>query len=438
MAEFNKLNLEKLKRLARPHKKARVLVWSDCVTSTTGFAVVSKHICKALQATGLYDIDQLAINFFDDFYDRTEYPYNIIPARLNNPRDPYGNQMFIDALQRHAYDLVFIINDTFVVESVAKNIDAVKSVKLTQKQPIPKIIYYYPVDCKLRPEYSTMVKIADRAVAYTNFAKRSSEEIGVIPTDVIYHGVDTKSFFPLAEEHRQRYRKVLMNVNPDTFVIINVNRNSVRKNLAATIYAFSQFRKIVPNSILYLHAKVQDGTGSVITDLSIPVKDLGFNTKQDVIFPANYDAARGFPTDTLNALYNCGDMFLTTHRGEGFGLSVGESMATGVPVVAPRSTSMPEILGEKEERGFMYDCREMVYVDASGYRPDGRIEDIVNKMLECYRSIKDGSIEGKKKRAREFAQKFSWENVCKDWVKLFDQTLRSPTRHPANNPAEVL
>ena len=103
--------------------KIKVLTWSDAVFSTTGFGTVSKYILKALHESGLYDIDQLGINFFDPFYDKKVYPYNITPARLDDPNDPYGNQMFLQALGTGKYDLVFIINDTFVVHGIADRVE---------------------------------------------------------------------------------------------------------------------------------------------------------------------------------------------------------------------------------------------------------------------------------------------------------------------------
>ena len=418
-------------------KRKRILLWSDSVTATTGFGIVSKHIAKALYSTGRYDIDQLAINFFEDFYDRNRYPYNITPARLGDPKDPYGNQTFLNALQKHDYDIVLVINDTFVVEKVAGLLDKFRYQKIWSGQKVFRLIYYYPVDCKLLPQYSTMIKIADRAVAYTNFAAESTASIDMMATDVIYHGTDIQTYHSLDKEDRLACRKKYFGVEDDTFIIVNVNRNSIRKNLATTILAFSEFRKRVPNSKLYLHASPVDGTHSnITTDLNIPIKELGLEVNKDILFPHNYDVAKGFPASVLNQLYNCGDMYMTTHLGEGWGLSVSEAMAAGLPVVAPRSTSMPEILGQKSERGYLYDCKEKVYIDGSGYRPTGRLEDVLSMMFRCYedKQHKEVDLQTKIDGAKEFTKKYSWNNVCKHWVKLFreeEQALQKQIQSPA-------
>lgn len=307
--------------------KQKVLVWSDCVLATTGFGTVSKNILKALHETGKYEIDQLAINYFGDFYDKKEVPYTLVPAKLGDPKDPYGNQMFIDSLLKKDYDIVFVINDTFVVESVTKHIDKIRNMKRSQGKKAFKLVYYYPVDCYLLKKAASMIKIADRAVAYTEFARDSTLKVeGCEPTDVIYHGTDTKVYHPLTRSEQLKFRQDYLNVkDPNRFIFMNVNRNSVRKDIARTILAFSEFRKHVPNSCLYLHTIIQDGANGHMTDLSVPLEELGFNSTHDVIFPKGYSASKGFPDFVLNRLYNCADATISTNLGEGWGLSCGSN-----------------------------------------------------------------------------------------------------------------
>jgi len=409
----------------QPPRKKKVLVWSDAVIATTGFGVVSKHILKALHETGLYDIDQLAINYFGDFVDKSEVPYSMVPARLNNPNDPYGNQMFLDAIGAKPYDIVFVVNDTFVVEGVSAHISEIKSNKLNSGQPVFDLVYYFPVDCRFLQRASTMAKAADRAVAYTEFAKRSAEEAEVNVTDVIYHGTDIKNFFPVPPEVRNLCRKRFFNIeDPDRFILVNVNRNNSRKDIARSILAFKEFRKRVPNSAYYLHTKMVDspGHGHEI-DLGVCIEELGLSTQTDVIFPNALHPAKGFPIEVLNQLYNAGDAYFTTTLGEGWGLTITEAMAAGIPVIAPNNTSIPEILGENLDRGYVYPCKEQVYVDNSGYRPYGSMEDIVNSMMQCYEDWKTQAPRRQEivSRAKEFVHKYSWEHICKQWVTLFGE-----------------
>lgn len=411
--------------------KRKLLVWSDAATATTGFGVVSKHILHALQNTGKYDIDQLAINMFDDFPDKDKYPYSMFPARVGDPKDPYGNQMFLDCLMRKPYDLVFIINDTFVVEGVAQRLSELRSAKRSKGHPDFKLVYYYPVDCRFMPAGQSMVKMADKPVAYTHFAHQSTQKLlpSVDPA-VIYHGTDIKNFHPVSEADRTFARKRFLGVtDPETFVVVNVNRNNIRKDLARSVLAFKEFRKQVPNSVMYMHTKIIDspGHGQQI-NLGVCIEELGLSMSKDVIFPQQLHPARGFPVDVLNLLMNCGDMYLSTTLGEGWGLTITEAMAAGVPVVVPNNTSIPELVGKDGERGYVYPCKEQIYVDNSGYRYQGRMEDIVDAMMRCYTDWKENKERRKEiiGRATEFTHTYSWENVCKEWVSLLESVSEAP------------
>ena len=423
----------KLHNTGSRNPRKSLLVWSDSVLATTGFGRVSYYILHALHATGKYDIDQLAINHFGDFYDKKQYPYCIMPARVDNPNDPYGNRMLLKSLMNKDYDYLFIINDSFVVHGVADKVLQIRQDKMAAGKKGFKIVYYYPVDCRLLPNATGMVEAADRSVAYTQFAKRETKRTlgkgSSCPTDVIYHGADCRTFRPVSRHEREMARARFFNVaDDDTFIVVNVNRNSLRKDVAKTILAFSEFKKMVPNSILYLHMLAKDGGASGhVVDLTVPLREVGLKPGEDVFIPANYSPATGVPPDVLNLLYNTGDLFLTTHCGEGWGLSGAEAMACRLPVVIPNNTSTPEIFGKDGDRGYIYDCKEQIFIDNSGFRPVGHLQDILDKLMEAYEDWQDGKA-GKSTRqkeildrASEFTRRFSWDNVCADWVTLFDE-----------------
>ena len=64
---------------------------------------------------------------------------------------------------------------------------------------------------------------------------------------------------------------------------------------------------------------------------------------RDFMFPPEDDFNRGAEKSKLNRIYNAMDVFLTTTTGEGWGLTITEAMACGVPVIAPAHTSINEI-----------------------------------------------------------------------------------------------
>lgn len=423
-------NIKKPLPLPTVIKKKKILCYSDYLFATLGFGVVSKHILSGLYNTGKYEIDQLAINYFID--PNIKSPINIIPARFDNPNDPYGKETFIRLLRQKTYDAVLIINDTFVVEELITRYK-LDELKLNKEF---KLVYYYPIDCHALNSCVSMIKLADRSVAYTQFAyDETLKVVNTNPTDVIYHGTNIKSYYPLTKDKRKELRLKYFKIkDDDTFLFISINRNSLRKNIAQTIYAFNEFKKEVPNSLLYLHCQPVDGQANYMLDLKIAMDELGLSIEKDVIFPVNYNTVNGFPEHILNEIVNCGNCCMTTNLGEGFGLFWNIASAAGIPMLVPDNTVHKELIIDRYA-GYSYPCKEPLFIENSGYRFMGRIEDIVNSMLEVYQ---DWKIKGLNREiiinnGLDYAKEFTWDNVNKQWVKLFDDILTIDNNAPIIN-----
>jgi len=404
-------------------QKLKVLAWSDCVFAPTGFGTVSRHVLAALHATGKYQIDQLAINYHGDFFDTAQYPYQISPAKLLDRSDPFGKVQLIRSLQRGDYDLVWILNDPHIVSPVVPDLEKLKKEKAARRTTVFKVIYYYPVDCTITPQASQMIAFADAAVTYTRWAKEQTlkrmPELSR-PPKVIYHGTDPQNFFPLDAATRSSVRtKYFRLSDPDTFLMINVNRNMARKDIPRTLLAYAEFRKRVPNSMLYLHTAVRDDD----IDLLQCCRWLALRVPGEVLFPIASTLSAGIPIQELNKLYNAADAFLTTTLGEGWGLTITEAMATGIPVIAPDNSSIPEILGSDHDRGYVYPCKELTWVDNAGYRPVGSLQNILDKITECYMQRNTSQQRGITSRAMQFVNHHSWDKIRTQWVDLVDQVL---------------
>lgn len=404
-------------------RKLKVLAWSDCVFAPTGFGTVSRHVLAALHATGKYQIDQLAINYHGDFFDTAKYPYQISPAKLLDRSDPFGKVQLIRSLQRGDYDLLWVLNDPHIVSSVVPELEKLKKEKAARGAPVFKLIYYYPVDCTITPQASQMIGFADAAVTYTHWAKEQTlkrmPEL-ITPPRVIYHGTDPQNFFPVGAATRSAVRaKYFRLPDPDTFLLINVNRNMARKDIPRTLLAYAEFRKHVPNCMLYLHTAMRDDD----IDLLQCCRWLDLRVPSDVLFPVASSLSAGIPIQELNKLYNAADAFLTTTLGEGWGLTLTEAMATGAPVIAPNNSSIPEILGGDHNRGYVYSCNELIWVDNAGYRPVGSLQDILDKITECYMQRNASEQREIGSRAMQFVKDHSWDGICTQWVELVDEVL---------------
>jgi len=220
-------------------RKIKVLGYCDSPTCATGFATVSRNIFEGLYRTGRFDIEILGINYWGDPHN---FPYRIWPTGTNNQKDPYGRQKVLNMIPLMDFDILFFLQDSFILNFVPMLLDHLKK---NRSKPF-RSICYYPVDSIIKQEWADNIKDVDYLVAYSEFGKqetlkRVDRDILVIP-----HGVNTRDFYPLPPLS-------------DTFIITNVNRNQQRKDIPRTIAVFEEFRKHVPNSTLYLHC-LAEGT----------------------------------------------------------------------------------------------------------------------------------------------------------------------------------
>ena len=397
------------------NKKIKVLMYSDAMTCATGFGTVARNICEALYKTGRYDLDILGINFWGDPHN---FPYRIWPTGINQDRDPYGRKKVAAMMGQMEYDILFLLQDSFILDFMPQVLPA-----LRQQGKKFKSIVYYPIDGIPKSSWITNVTAADYVYTYSQFGLEESKkacpgcgEIGVIP-----HGANLTDFVPMDKEKINNFRHMFFGTNADKFIILNLNRNQHRKDIPRTIAAFKEFRKEVPNSVLYLHMAAQDQGWN----LNEVVKSYGFNTKDDVLFPDRFGPNQGYPIEVVNMIYNASDLVVSTTLGEGWGLSWVEAMATKTPVLMPANTVMKELI--TEDKGYLCDSGtrpELFTVlphDNEVIRPLVDTTDMAKKMVHIYNNYDEAKA--KAEVAYNWVSKeLNWQgNVGKMWVDVFDK-----------------
>ncbi|MCL4382898.1 MAG: glycosyltransferase family 4 protein [Patescibacteria group bacterium] len=106
------------------------------------------------------------------------------------------------------------------------------------------------------------------------------------------------------------------------------------------------------------------------------------------------------PTEDLVVLYNLATVFVMPSIYEGFGLPVLEAMACGTPVVASKTSSLPEICGEAAILVDPYDRENLAKA----------IEKVVKDTKERNLLVEKGLIQ---------ASKFSWEKTTKETMRIY-------------------
>lgn len=415
-------------------KKKRILWWSDSPLCVTGFGNVARELMNQVWQDGKYHITTLGINASGEPFDQDQHPYlkgdkndfmaGLWPAAHNG--DPYGMFKVIEFLKRGRFDAIFILNDPFILQAVLPLV--LKTRDELEKRF--KIIFYFPIDTYPKKEWVTdVIEKVDFPVVYTEFGKQEilkiNPEVKYIP--VIYHGTDTQIFKPILGDARKIIRGLLFPGMPeDCFVVLNVNRNQQRKDLNRTFAAFSIFHKKFPNSFLFIHAALNDVGGNLDDIASF----YGLVAGKDWSYPDPnvFTPNKGVPIEVLAQLYASVDVVVSSTLGEGWGLSVTEAMACGVPVLVPRHTSLLEIVGENEERGSFIRCGGIEENIALGQMDNGRVRPLVNvrdfadKLLNMARYRE--RYQKKAKVALEWVQAQTWDSKGEEWRRIFDEALK--------------
>lgn len=394
--------------------KKKILVYADSPTVKTGFGTVSRNILANLYRTGKYDIDIFGINYHGTPH---ELPYRIWPAADGQAGDPYGRKKFCYFCMQHDFDILFVIQDTFITDFIP---ELVQHLKQNRQKPF-KTVMYYPVDSVIKPAWAKNIEPVDQLVCYTEFGKQETLKNINKEIEVVYHGVNCNDFHPLPKADVEAFRKNYFGNLADKFIFMNVNRNQQRKDIPRTMQAFTEFRKQRPDSILYLHmAKKDQGW-----DLVELCGQFDLDPTKDVVFPENFEPNQAYPIEILNMLYNCADCIISTTLGEGFGLGWVEAMACMKPTISPRNTAMKELIAE--DMGYLVDSGSEASLwtciphDNEIMRPLVDVDDMVHKMLSVYDDY-DAAKEKAAKAYQWVTKELPWEGKIADsWKKIFEE-----------------
>lgn len=309
--------------------KIKILFYGDSPTCATGFGQVSKNVLRQLYDTNKYDISIIGINHGGDYYDQVTYPYKIYPATCylegQQGADVYGRPRLINQLQSGEYDILFMLQDTFIVESFIDKILEVRSKLPLDRQFV--IVYYYPIDGTPKKSWIETVAKVDFPVTYTEYAKAESYKAlgSVFPLEVINHGYNPKDFKVVNSEEVQLFRNQNFSYTKESpydhtkdFFILNVNRNQPRKDLYRSLAAFKLFHDKVPESFYFLNCQAQDVGGNIQEIAS----NIGLELYKDYSFPSTnvFNANQGLPIQIVNMFYNVADLVISSTIGEGWGL----------------------------------------------------------------------------------------------------------------------
>jgi len=423
-------------------EKKKLFYWSDSPVVQTGLGRVSQNILRSIYETGEWDIEVMGANHNVPFYDQKEFPYTIYNPKAITPKDPYGMQILSEFLMEGGFDVFMSVFDADIVMEMSEVI------KKAKEKNNFTFIAYIPIDSEfVAPIYKDIIELADIPIYYSKHGyELCKKEFGKLADkgEVIYHGTDPDVFYPIVEQDRKRLRKKIFDIDDDTTLFVNVGRNQWRKDFYRTVLAYLVYYETYnKNSKLYLHCKREDLGGDIFQviagaccQMGVPIKEMFGD--HIMITAKDFNESFGVPVSSLNKVYNCADAIISTNQGEGWGLTTTEGMSVQRPVVAPRNTSTKEILGEKEERGYLVDSGSNINLWQMNYgwsntpRPVVDINSMVAKMIEATTNKK----ESKKKaiKARNWILNNTWSQVGKKWIKVLDKAYEMKCKMEVYSP----
>jgi len=170
--------------------------------------------------------------------------------------------------------------------------------------------------------------------------------------------------------------------------ILFVSTVEPRKNLPVLLDAYSRLRPRIPHSLV-VAGKIGWKSESIAKRLEAP----------GIVHLDYVDSER------LAAIYAGADLFVFPSIYEGFGFPLLEAMAHGVPTIAARSSSLPEIGGDAA-----------LYFDP---RDDRELERLIERVVSD-RALRDELVA----RGRERAATFRWDVAAEQTLAVLRRAAR--------------
>jgi len=247
--------------------------------------------------------------------------------------------------------------------------------------------------------------------------------------DWIPHGIDHLVFEPKPEEMAKQFWRN-SNIDPDSFKFLFVGENWRRKRLDKLCHACSilKHEKEIDDAKLILHTSagpsrgdsffggfdIASGPQSQGPDPMLDVYDLSLG--EDVHITKMH-SAQFIPDEQLAIMYSGADCHILPSGGEGFGMTLLESMACGTSC----------IVTDLEEARWL--CRDSaLYVEPEGEElmrygevlKTPSADDMAEKMEQFYQ-MSESEREKMTDKGKERAEDFSWRRTGREFVNLIDR-----------------
>lgn len=418
----------------------------------TGYSTYGMEVLKRLNASGKYDVAELACYVSSDDPRIKQLPWKVYVnhpdenrrqdvGEYNSKRtNEFGEFAFERTCIKFRPDIVFDIRDWWMCEFEERS----------PFRPYYKWVIMPTVDAA--PQHEQWIATymnADAVFTYSDWGTEvlRKEGGGLIKTQgAAPPGADTVTFRPMDREQLRRDNGFEEGIN----VIGTVMRNQGRKLYPELIEAFVMFQKQAPSDMakktfLYLHMSYPDQGW----DIPRLIKQYGVSHKILVtykcrkcatVFPSFFmdvagpcvkcgeSAARmpntqeGVDRITLAKVMNLFDCYVQYANSEGFGMPMVEAASCGLPVFATDYSAMSDVV--RKVNGYPIKVDHYRLDSSFGcYRAAPSNQDIVDKWIKFF-SLSESERKRKSQQARQGVEKhYTWEQTTNKWMTVFDRLM---------------
>lgn len=242
---------------------------------------------------------------------------------------------------------------------------------------------------------ASTLKKCQKIIAVSQATKNDINEIFKIPKnkiEIINNGLD-KIFHRVPSE--KETRKVLDKYKISGKYILFLGTLEPRRNIPRLLEAYLSLKQREPLDCKLVLAGKE---GWLASEFRQMVSDFGL--KEDVIFTGYV------PPQELNSLLRKAEVFIFPSLCEGFGMSVIEAMAAGLPVIASNVSSLPEVADKAALFVNPYDIKGMA--------------EAIRKLLKN-KGLRKRLIEKGKKNS----QRFNWQKCAHQTLAVYKKVAKA-------------